>query len=171
MKKRGQMQLSFGMIFSIILIIFFVAIAFYAIKKLLEFQDSAKILNFKNELQNDVDKVGKSSKTPSQEKPYSLPSRIKKVCVVDFSSPVRGDEKIYNESKRYFSDEKNLFLYPFSSYDESSMIIKNIDLEKTTFSENPLCFDVSKSKVQMILQKNFSESLVTIKKIPVKSAH
>jgi len=113
-KKRAQMQLSFGMIFSIILIIFFVAIAFYAIKVLLNTQNTMNISKFKSDLQNDVDKIWKSSKT-SQEIQYLLPSKIKKVCFADFSNPATKNEKIYNESKRYFSPEKNLFVYPFSS--------------------------------------------------------
>ena len=42
-KKRGQMQMSFGMIFSIILIIVFISFAFYVIKKVLDAQRKAEI--------------------------------------------------------------------------------------------------------------------------------
>lgn len=161
-KKRGQMQLSFGMIFSIILIIFFVAIAFYAIKVLLNTQNSIKNSNFKISLQDDVDKIWKSSKT-SQETEYILSSKIKKICFVDFSIPATKNESLYNELKKYFSENENLFLYPISSYKESSMHLKNIDLEKTTELGNPLCFDILNSKVRFILEKNLNESLVTIK--------
>ena len=166
MKKRGQMQISFGMIFSILLIIFFVAIAFYSIKKLLEFQDSARIINFKNALQNDIDKTWKSSNTPSQEfgKNSPLPSKVKKVCFIDFSNPARENESLYKELKKYSGENRNLFLYPVFSYLENSMNLENIDLEKTTELENPLCFEVINSKISLVLQKNFSESLVTIKK-------
>jgi len=156
------MQLSFGMIFSILLIIFFVAIAFYAIKVLLNAQDNLKVSKFKLDLQNEIDKIWKSSKT-SQEFGGNnlLPSKVKKVCVVDFSNPAIGDEELYKKLKQSFWENENLFFYPTAGQD--AMFIKNLDLEKTTASENPLCFDVLNSKVKFILEKNFGESLVTIR--------
>ena len=54
MKKRGQLQISFGMIFSIILIIAFVALAVYVI---MIFLDTGKCANtglFKNDLQQEI---------------------------------------------------------------------------------------------------------------------
>ena len=55
--KSGQMKISFGMIFSIILIIAFLGFAIYAIMTLLEIIDNAKIAKFVEDLQGDVDKM------------------------------------------------------------------------------------------------------------------
>ena len=81
MNKRGQMHLSFGMIFSIILIIAFVAFATYGILKLLAFQQDAKYHQFIDDLSSDIDKVWKSSQG-SQEFTYSIPSSISGICFV-----------------------------------------------------------------------------------------
>ena len=51
-KKNAQMQLSFGMIFSIILIVFFLAFAFFGIRAFLGVQDSAKTAKFLNDFQS-----------------------------------------------------------------------------------------------------------------------
>ena len=59
--KRGQMKLSFGMIFSIILIIIFISFAFYAIQKFLSIQNSVQVGKFVNEFQQNVDKIWKGS--------------------------------------------------------------------------------------------------------------
>ncbi len=50
------MKLSFGMIFSIILIIVFLSFAFYAIKIFLNMQTTMQVGKFVEELRNDVDK-------------------------------------------------------------------------------------------------------------------
>jgi len=78
MKKRGQLKLSFGMIFSIILIIVFLVFAFYAIKMILNFQQSASIGKFVNDFQNDIDE--KWANTGSQVITYNLVKDVEQVC-------------------------------------------------------------------------------------------
>ena len=46
MKKNGQATISFGMVFSIIMIIIFISFAFYAIQKFLDLQNSAQVGKF-----------------------------------------------------------------------------------------------------------------------------
>ena len=82
MKKRGQMKISFGMIFSIILIIIFISFAFFAIKKFIGIQDAMKIGQFGDQLQSDIDKLWRGSQG-SQEVEYFIPSKIESVCFVD----------------------------------------------------------------------------------------
>ena len=89
MKKSGQVKLSFGMIFSIILIIIFLVFAFYVIGKFLDMKGSVEAGKFIGSLQTDVDKMWKSSQG-SQELEYSVPSGIEQVCFADISEPERG---------------------------------------------------------------------------------
>ena len=55
--RSGQLEISFGMIFSIILIIIFIAAGFYAITKLLALQRTIQIESFLKDFQDDVDKM------------------------------------------------------------------------------------------------------------------
>ena len=76
--KRGQLKLSFGMIFSIILIIVFIVFAFYAIKMILNLNKEAGVGKFVTDLQDDVDE--KWVNKGSQGYEYSLSKDIEEVC-------------------------------------------------------------------------------------------
>ena len=80
------MKLSFGMIFSILLIIVFLGFAFFAIKTFLGLQSSGGVGNFLSDLQDDVDTVWKVSQAAQTEE-YFLPQEIEYVCLIDASSP------------------------------------------------------------------------------------
>ena len=136
MNKRGEMHLSFGMIFSIILIIFFIAFAFYAIQKFLGLQDTIKIEKFADDLQRDVDTVWQSSQA-SQEFEYFIPKKIEAVCFT-------GDEF------------ENLVF-------ESNDVILGKKIEKISLgTQDRVCFDNDEGKVKIKLSKNFGENLVTV---------
>ena len=132
--KKGQMKLSFGMIFSIILIIFFIAFAIYGIFKFLELQDSIQINLFVENLQRDVDKMWRSPKG-SQEVSYRLPSKITSICFVD------DEHKNLNFRSDKFIPGNN---------------IKNIDIKEN------FCIENINNKVSMVLKKDYGEPLVLI---------
>ncbi len=163
MKKRGQMKLSFGMIFSIILIIIFVGVAFYAIQKFLEFQNSTQIVKFSRDLQEDIDKMWKGSQG-TQQKEYFLPSKIDYVCFIDYLSSDRGRyDDFFDELDQFFYETENLFFYPAGSASGlDSKEMKHIDINKMTDSNNPFCLKNEKGKVKMVIKKEFGEALVTI---------
>jgi len=137
MYKRGQMKISFGMIVSVILIIVFISFAFFAIGKFLDLQRSVEVGQFTNNLQFDIDKIWKSQ--GAQEVEYRLPSKIEKVCFVDYSSLERGEDiSIYDDLKKAFYGSENLIFYPVGSGEGlDSTIIQNIDLEIITKNQNP----------------------------------
>jgi len=164
-KKRGQMKLSYGMIFSIILIIIFISVAFYAINKFLDIQETVQIGKFSNNIQEDVDKIWKSSQG-SQSYDYSLPKKIEYICFIDYLSGKKGENlNLYDELEQDFYENENMFIYPISSAQgQNAKWIKNIDLEKTTLSSNPLCFENINGKINIIIKKEFGENLVTIAK-------
>ncbi|MFZ1970906.1 MAG: hypothetical protein WAU65_01870 [Candidatus Nanoarchaeia archaeon] len=139
--KRGQIQLSFGMIFSIVLIIVFIGFAFFVIQKFLGLQDSVKISQFSDNLQKDVNVVWNSDQS-SQTKSYSLPSSIKEVCFVN----TNGDDVVLNGANGYSAPGGN---------------IENLNISAITSSSNS-CFPVVNGNVNLILQKNFGDTLVTV---------
>ena len=168
MKKRGkraQMKLSFGVIFSIILIVVFLFFGFYVIGKFIDTKNSIEIGRFTDGLQTDVDKMWKSSQG-SQEAEYSLPKKIKKLCFVDyFSSGIGADAEFYKELRQFYYEDENLFFYPVGSGGGlDSKKIQKIDIKKITQDENPFCIKNDDGKIQMIIKKDFDSGLVEIKR-------
>jgi len=163
MKKRGQIKLSFGMIFSIILIIIFIVFAFYAIQKFLSIKDSVEIGKFVNDLQDDVNKMWTSSQG-SQEEEYFIPSKVEQVCFIDYNSASRGeDSEIYRSLKQVSYGNENIFFYPLGSGKGlDATRIEHLDIEKITSEKNPYCIESKKGKIKILISKNFDEDLVRI---------
>jgi hypothetical protein len=138
--RRGQLDLSFGMIFSIILIIIFLAFGVYAIIKFLDFQQSIQVNTFLNDFQNDVTNMWKSMQG-SQTVTYTLPAKIKSVCFIN--------DKFQN--LRFTSAQ----IIPGKNID-------HLDIAGTTKDENPFCVENVNGKVRMIIVKKFGETLVTV---------
>lgn len=147
MKKGGQTQLSFGMIFSVILIIVFIAFAVYGITKFLELQRFAQVEKFKNDFQADIDNMWRTTQG-SQLEEYIIPNKIEKVC---------------------FSNGKteNMYFVPVTLNYEGALL-KNIDITETIKNSNiipkELCIDTAKGKISMTIKKAWNENLVTITK-------
>lgn len=161
--KRGQMKLSFGMIFSIFLIIIFLTFAFYAITKFMDNANVAQAGKFVSNLQNDIDKMWKGSQG-SETISYSLPSKIKYVCFIDYGSETSGPyNEYYNSlSSSYFGSE-NLFFYPAGSASGfDSVKIEHINLENIISSQNPFCIQNKEGKVEIRINKNYNENLINL---------
>lgn len=157
--KSGQMQISFGMIFSIILIIAFIAFAVYAIYLFLDTKKIIDVGTFRTNLQNDVNVIWRSDHG-SQTVTYSLPSEVKKVCFIN-------------------TDEENLIFLPPESTNANYVNITHLDIIKTIEeakkpplksetiteynNEEGLCF-VNDGKVSMTLVKEYGEAQVYVKK-------
>lgn len=162
--KRGQMKLSFGMIFSIILIVLFLSFSFYGIRKFMDLGNSAQSAKLKDSIQSDVDKIWQGTQG-SQSVEYFLSSKTTALCFVDFTQGMVGSsQSVYDELERAFYGTKNLFLYPADLGATGSFEIKHIDLNSITQGQNPFCFEKENGKIKMVLKKDFGESLVTITK-------
>lgn len=142
MKNKAQMKLSFGMIFSIFLIIIFLAFGIYAIKNFLGMQSDVQTAQFANGLQSEIDKLWKGSQG-SQVLKYSLPKKISSVCIVN-------------------DDYENL-IFRTSNYEYvEGRLLKNIDVEKILGNSNEFCIDTVKGKIQLTIKKSYGEALVYI---------
>jgi len=163
--KLGQMKLSFGMIFSIILIIIFLGFTFFAIKTLLGMNDAVAVGKFYDSLQTDTDRAWQASQG-SQEETYKLPSKIKKVCFADYiNSDVGSGENIdlYKELRLAHHINENVIFFPLGSGGGmNSMYIEHIDIIKMTQDNNPICFDNLKGKVTLNIEKEYGSELAII---------
>jgi len=139
--KRGQMKLSFGMIFSIFLIIIFIAFAVYAITKFINLQKTIQIESFAKNLQTDVDRAwGPAGRTFSNET-YSLPNKVEAVC--------------------FTNNEFNNLMFRSSKLIKGKNI-EHLDIMGMTLSGDPYCISNTDGKVKLIISKDFGEDLVTI---------
>ena len=161
--KRGQLKLSFGMIFSIILIVIFIGTAFFAINKFLDLQETVQVGKFATDFQADIKKIWDGSQG-SEQREYTLPKKVQKVCLIDYPSEAKGkDSNLYKEFEQVFFETENMFFYPIGSAQGlDSRNMKYVDLEKITETNNPFCIENINGKVKPIIKKNFGEALVTI---------
>ncbi len=136
-KKRGQLNLSFGMIFSIILIIVFLGAAFYAIQQFLSFQSNLQTQKFYSSLQSDVNTAWTSTEasTPAT---YIVPSGVKQVC---------------------FTNNQNGNVYFVEKIPQLGQYIDHLNITKD------YCENVTNGKVQFLIQKNFGEPLVNVRPV------
>ena len=136
------MEISFGMIFSIILVIFFLAFGFYAIIKFIELQQSVQIETFLDDFQEDVNAIWKSPQG-SQSRTYVLPTKIIAVC---------------------FKDDSDMNLEFTSEEIIPGDYIENLNFEKITEKEDPFCVNNIQGKVNFVISKEYGETLVTVNK-------
>lgn len=143
--KKAQMQIGFGVIFSVILIVVFIAFAVYGITKFLDIQKLAQVASFRQDFQNDIDSAWKSTSI-SQPVTYNVPKNIKQVCFMN-------------------NENENMYFVP-DKYEGA--LLKNVDMIKTVTSPGSvnrrLCVDVTSGKLSLVIKKSYNEDLVTITK-------
>ncbi|MFH1307921.1 MAG: hypothetical protein ABIH72_03645 [archaeon] len=160
--KRGDMQLPFGMIFSIFLIVLFVIIAFIAINHFLELRKCTQIASYMGDLKDSVDIVWKSPSS-SQEFSGYMPKDIDYLCFVDFSKASTNKKDIFDELKRYDIYEASVYLYPpEQACNLPYYYIPDINISKITNRLNPYCIENIDSKISFRIEKGYYERLVCI---------
>lgn len=135
--------MSFGMIFSIILIIAFLAFGFYAIKYFLGFQDDLTMKKFQESFQADLTKSWKDE-VSTREVIYPVTSKVDSVCIVDTRTKTHNVEV----SVDGIITELNL---------------KYIDVYNSTKSKPSICTKPINNKVKFVLEKKYGEPLVVVK--------
>jgi len=160
--KKGQIKMSFNMIFSIILIIAFIGVAIYAVTMFLGVSRSIQEGRFKDRLKRDVERAWTSEDT-SIEFVESLPSSIEYVCFIDTDYDQRGgfDEQ-YEDFDRMYVDE-HIFYWPFEGVegDISPYNIDRLNMSRIIEDNNPQCFE-NDNDVSFIIEKRLYENLVNI---------
>src|SRR3989344_8772125 len=117
--NRGQFQISFGMIFSIILIAVFIVVAIIAINAFLKISCTASNGQFIKELRDDVDRIWVESGQDvlfesSLGNGVGSSCNIEEVCFLISDKPHKGPANEEYEDFQSFgtSSESNLYFYP-----------------------------------------------------------
>ena len=159
MSKRGQFQISFGMIFSIFIIIAIIAVAGYVIYKV--FIPTASCIEtglFHEPLEDHIDKAWQSTIHSSIFK-GSLPAGIEQVCFGD----IRQASSQYSEiSRDFINSNGNVFLYPPHKACESSLASKKLEHVKIN---GFFCIQVKEGEIQIKTSKDQFEALVNIQPV------
>jgi len=174
-KGQGVFGISFGVIFSIIVIIFTVSISFYAITYFLNLSRCGEIGFFYEDLQDEIDRAWTSG-VYTQQFEGKLPtgrSGIKQVCFGELENEPTSEEFkiLYEKFKDMDPPEgRNIFLDPPENAcggDLASNKLKHVEIIDTV-SGGPdfYCRDVGKSgRVQQIITFDDRENnLVQISK-------
>ena len=161
--KRGQetMGMPFSIIFSIILIIVFIMIAFVAIRYFLNIKKCSQVGMFYEDLEKEIASAQSSSGT-SKDFKIELPSGIEKVCFADLEKPAtknEGDE--FTELEMFQGYEANTFLLPESETCENAYRqIDYLDIPKIIASKNPYCVN---SGSALRIEKKIYDKAVFVK--------
>ena len=145
-EKKGAMELSFGMIFSIILIIIFIVFAIYGIGKFLNLQKNIQTKTFVDNLNFDIDKLWKSQ--GSQPVEYPLPANVEKICF--------SEDEFEKDINLEIRGEKLMGAYNIKHAKISE------DFSKGTGGN---CVSVENRKIFLQLEKDYGEALVRIEKV------
>lgn len=158
-EKKGQIQISFGMIFSIIVIIATVAVAFYVITFFLNMNSCNKIASYWVTLNSEVDKMWNSD-GGQKLLTLELPSRIDKVCFGNFTQmPTPEDKAVFLEIETYGRSGRNAYLYPpGSACDNAFYGLKHAATDKF------FCVPVKSGKASVRVSKTSSEALAKLSK-------
>jgi len=163
-KKAQQiLGLSFSVIFSLLLIIFFIIIAFIAIKAFLNTKNCAQMGMFVDDLGDEVKRAWDSQKNSFWFE-SQLPSKIELICFANLSKVAKGKYKFVEESIGvYKSRGHNLFFYPpEKSCQMPSHLIEHLDMEKITAEQNPYCIENDGDLIRLRIEKGFNERYVTV---------
>ena len=164
--KRGQetLGISFGVIFSIILIVFFIIIAFIVIKSFLKTKDCAEIGIFIDKFESDVKKTW-NSQVDAHVFKANLPTSIDYVCFANLSKSSNGEfEDIGFDLGIFVSRDANMFFYPVGSGCELPYTnIPHLNMESITRINNPSCIPVQDGRIDINVIKGLNDRFVNIK--------
>ena len=143
------------MIFSIILIIAVVGVAFYVINNFIELKKCTEIGLFYDDLKKYIDEAWQSTIHKDTFRGV-LPSGIDIVCFGDINQAPQE----YNDIKKSFINSNgNVFLYPVQKACDASL--SSIKLEHVK-SDNFFCVKVEDSKIALKTEKAQYEAIVTL---------
>jgi hypothetical protein len=161
--KRGEgaVGMSFGWIFSLILVVFFIFTAIYGIKFFLKTANCTRVGSFYETLQDRVDEAYSSSSSDF-EMEVSIPG-VDMLCFANLSEEITGSLYAYEEISLYEVYKANTFLVPTDkACDMPYKTIKNLNISKIIAAKNPLCFDISDGgKIRIV--KGYYDKGVSIK--------
>ena len=158
-KAQGIMGMPFSVIFSIILIAIFLAVAIYAIIHFMGIKKCTEVGLFIDDFEREIDSAW-NSQSSSKTFTSSLPSRIQYICFADLNEDanIATFREIHEKLQENSDYSDNMFFYPQETDCIESKKIKHIDYG----SDNPYCIEVKNGKIEIKLEKGFSDALVKV---------
>lgn len=164
-KAEGVFGMSFSMIFSIILIVFFIIVAFIAIKFFLGNQKDIQVGMFLRDFEDKV-KLVFNAEGAVDFFNSSLPTGIEQVCIINLSKPALNTTSVEQEVYDYITREEtydfknNVYLYsPTKLYSMRWSYIAHINVGE----KNPKCYRVKNGVVSIKLERNYENPFVMLK--------
>ena len=161
--KRGQFELSFGFIFSVILIAVFIVVAVIAINAFLDIRCSAETGKFIQDLKVEVNRIWTGAGYEGEKEFNINGCGIEFVCFYSESLRERGEYSDFIEDFKAYTGEEgehNLYFYPRDSVDIPSTFINHVNM--SSFSKNPYCFENKDNKIKINFEKRVNEAIVRI---------
>lgn len=165
--RKGSIEISFGMIFSIIIIVSLIGVAVYGITVFLQVGKTAEMGLFYEEFQKTVDEIW-SSATTNRVVDFSIPSGIDSVCFGSIANSIDAGrytaqlKSLRTASSGFQQQNSNTFLYPPEK--AKDFAFKNIGKIDTSSLGTFDCFTVQNRKVSIRLSKGEFESLVKVQR-------
>ena len=159
MQKAGQLQISFGMIFSIIIIIATLAVAGYVIVNFVDLGGNISCKLLYQDLQEKIDKAWHSS-ISSESFNKDVPAGINYVCFGNLSQQTNSSYKMqYEKFSMYARPKSNMFFYPVEGACDDTEF--TYALEHVSFP-GFFCIPVKEGKIGIHLSKGKFDSLVRL---------
>lgn len=164
MIKKGQLQISFGVMFSIIIIIATLAIAGYVIVKFLSTSEDVECKIFYDDLQKKIDEAWGSDGSVAYQFSKKAPMKTEKVCFgfINQSLLDSKDKAAFDTLNEYSNpnSKNNLFFYPINSCGESAFAFSL----KHVKSDGFFCAFFSDGKANVKITKGAFDALVKLSK-------
>ncbi len=158
-QRRGQLHLSFGMIFSIIIIIATLAIAGYILVRFLDFGTTISCKIFFKNVQDEIDKAWAADLT-SKVIAFPVPKEVLGACFGNSTqSPLKSKDQERFDDLQAFQGDSNVYLYPSGkgcSFSDGHFTLKH--------AQTPgfFCVAQQNSKIQFRLTKEFHDASVRL---------
>ncbi|MEM4271607.1 MAG: hypothetical protein QXD13_00745 [Candidatus Pacearchaeota archaeon] len=159
--KKGELQLSFGMIFSTIIVIAILGVGFYVITNFISLSRCTNIGLYYNSLKEEVNKAWEADsvqKLLTKDNLPKIPSGIEKICIGNLTQSYSGFVEVREELARFSGGGRNnFFFYPPEKACE--MAANRLEHIKT---DRFFCVNVKNGGAPLKLSKSSSDALVTI---------
>lgn len=160
MKKAGQFQISFGVIFSILIIVATLAVAGYIIVKFLNTGRNAECKLFVTDLQNKINEAWSSDGASSYVFAETVPAGTQKICFgyLNQTALSIADGIIKQNITNYATMQSNMYFYPRNSCGGSNFYytLKHIN------TNNFFCTNIISGKSNIVITKGTFDALVKL---------
>jgi hypothetical protein len=159
--KKGQdaIGMSFGWLFSLILIIVFIFVAIYGINYFLNMGKCTKVGLFYDSLQQKIDDAYQSSSSDF-ELSVNLPG-VTQICFANLTQKITGSDAIYKQIELYSFYDANTFIIPSANAcDMPYKTLKHLDVNRTISAKNPFCVDVTEGGTIRIVKGYYDKGVI-----------